>query len=106
MVNDRVEEVMEMIWTRATGDTPLFDVIRALLPTLPEFAPPKAPEWIQCSERMPEVGQKVFWYPRDGEVCANGLHFNSENINRIGFTHWMPRFVPAPPVQRHEGAKK
>lgn len=64
-------------------------------------------EWIKCSEKMPEVGQKILTYtPSEGEYMM-GEYDEPESVyiyvggGFVGgysqFTHWMP--LPQPPEE-------
>lgn len=66
-------------------------------------------EWIKCSERMPEAGQKILTFTK----CENGSYYMVGEYNDPGcvfiyigdgvfsghsqFTHWMP--LPQPPEE-------
>lgn len=68
-------------------------------------------EWIKCSERMPEIGNRVIVtiegkYVRcasytqwDGAKTERGRAPRFEDLRRIvhGVTHWMP--LPEPPSE-------
>ena len=63
-------------------------------------------EWIKCSERMPEVGVKVIFFPNNDEPIHgewNGVAWTQDvswscayddggidNLVTIKVTHWMP----------------
>ena len=55
--------------------------------------------WIKCSERMPEIDQKVVFYNKDRDFCYCGYFCEDkgfrENLDDWWFedeeiTHWMP----------------
>lgn len=60
-------------------------------------------EWIRITERMPEIGQRVLVFEKDGVHGGNPIDIeyrdycgNWEGQGIIsGITHWMP--LPEPP---------
>ncbi|WP_411814041.1 DUF551 domain-containing protein [Cronobacter sakazakii] len=68
-------------------------------------------EWIKCSDRMPEIGQRVLVATEGRSVnCASYRQWESAKTEKgraprfedyrgtvYGVTHWMP--LPAPPAE-------
>ena len=80
------------------------DVLLALISELTELRALRSERsWIRCSERMPEIGQSVF-FVANGETHAgdyDGYWNEADGYWTLGrVTHWMPCFVeplPTPP---------
>ena len=60
--------------------------------------------WVACSERMPEIGQKVFYYFDIVGVHAGYYDGDNTFVKENGggwltgdVTHWMEWILPAPP---------
>lgn len=75
--------------------------------TLPTLTPPN--EWISVDEKLPENGQVVLFYQKDGFIyCAEyfagnalmspGWFIDNDSWDAKEVTHWMP--LPAPPNSR------
>ncbi len=101
-MSERANEVARKIYANLhifKSEENVVAIIESLLETLPEFNPPvpHPVEWTKCSEKMPEVGSHVFWF--DGYRVHCDGHVNTQGTIREMYTHWMPRFIPAPPVE-------
>ena len=64
---------------------------------------PAVNRWIPCSERLPEVYEKVFTYSDDGIIHDNfRLYLRDGSVGWSqgwGITHWQPRQEP-PEMER------
>ena len=74
---------------------------------IPTLTPPN--EWISVEEKLPENGQVVLFYQKDGFIyCAEyfagnalmspGWFIDNDSWDAKEVTHWMP--LPAPPDSR------
>ncbi len=108
-MNERAKEVnprVEQVWKEIDEmNCPWGESIRKVLSALPEFNPPKQ-EWVKCSDRMPEKGAfvyiNVFNKPIIRAANYDGDVFFSDSQcyhHPVDVFHWMPRIVPAPPVE-------
>jgi hypothetical protein len=59
----------------------------------------RGPQWIPCSERMPEVGQDIVAICKKSFFKSNTYPLIDEEdvifLVRLGMSHWMP--LPPPP---------
>ena len=102
MTKERIEEIANGCFVAycAMGSSPIKN-IGNFLSSLPEFQETK---WIKCSDRMPKEREPVFIFV-DGEVMPS--HLLGEDFQCLvgcfgrdyKITHWMPRYVPEPPVE-------
>ena len=58
------------------------------------------PDWIPCTERLPEKGEEVLVYVNDEILVANYSSGGWWNYEFKGVTHWMP--LPPPPPQKQK----
>lgn len=81
---------------------PWHSAIMSYIASLPEF---KASTWIKCSERMPEINDGIYVF--DGKIVFASFIYASMrfadqkggSLEKVNVTHWMPRQVPAPPIE-------
>lgn len=68
-------------------------------------------EWISVSDRLPELGQRVLFYDRNGLIhvatyelserekwkcfMEHGAGWDGDSVQNEHVTHWMP--IPTPP---------
>ena len=46
--------------------------------------------WVPCSERLPDYGEFVLWYDKDGNYFVSKLEMDIDDLMLFNATHWQP----------------
>lgn len=117
-IDDMRDHEESFRWDSATGYAEGWNACRAAMQQ-PVSNRDELPDWIKCSERMPEadkwlflfgreVGEECEPYVKDGYLAHNGRFYYSDGDNgsfgsifadEATVTHWTLVYVPAAPQQ-------